>query len=102
MEGKKKAAPITRTGNGHEIITSPEYKGSVFLLPFHQRRVLNLLSDGVPRSAADISIELHMSDPRSTIRELRAKGVLIADVWCNSCHGGRFKRYFIRKEAGNE
>ena len=100
MERNKEAAPIF--GNGPKITSSPERKDNKFLLPFHQNRVFQLLSDGVPRSAADISIELHMSDPRSTIRELRAKGVLIADVWCNSCHGGRFKRYFIRKEAGNE
>lgn len=47
---------------------------------------------------ADISAALRLSDPRSSIRDLRAKGVPIADVWCDSEHGGRFKRYFIRQD----
>ncbi len=64
---------------------------------YHQQRIYNLLSDGIPRSAADITISLRMSDPRSVIRDLRHKGVSIADEWCEGVHGGRFKRYFIRK-----
>ena len=27
-----------------------------------------------------------------------AKGVAIADVWCDGEHGGRFKRYFIQQD----
>lgn len=68
---------------------------------YHQQRIYNLLSDGIPRSAADITISLRMSDPRSVIRDLRHKGVPIADEWCEGVHGGRFKRYFIRKEGCN-
>lgn len=64
---------------------------------YHQQRIYNLLSDGIPRSAADITILLRLSDPRSVIRDLRHKGVSIADEWCEGVHGGRFKRYFIRK-----
>lgn len=64
---------------------------------YHQQRIYNLLSDGIPRSAADITILLRLSDPRSVIRDLRHKGVPIADEWCEGVHGGRFKRYFIRK-----
>lgn len=67
------------------------------VLSYHQQRIYNLLSDGIPRSAADITISLRMSDPRSVIRDLRYKGVPIADEWCEGVHGGRFKRYFIRK-----
>lgn len=67
------------------------------ILSYHQQRIYNLLSDGIPRSAADITISLRMSDPRSVIRDLRHKGVPIADEWCEGVHGGRFKRYFIRK-----
>lgn len=74
-------------------------KGSNFPanLSYHQQRIYNLLSDGIPRSAADITISLRLSDPRSVIRDLRHKGVPIADEWCEGVHGGRFKRYFIRK-----
>lgn len=39
---------------------------------YHQQRVLNLLSDGIPRSVADISAALRMSDPRSAICDIRA------------------------------
>lgn len=72
-----------------------------------QRRMYDLLSNGGQYSAADISTALRMSDPRSVIRDLRVKGVNIADEWFKSEHGGRFKRYFIHggnagKEVRNE
>lgn len=69
---------------------------------YHQTRVMNLLRTGGMYSAADISIALRLSDPRSTIRDLRAKGVPIADVWCDSEHGGRFKRYFIHTDSSRK
>lgn len=65
---------------------------------YHQRRVYNFLLQGGHYSVADISAALRLSDPRSVIRGLRGKGVPIADVWCDGEHGGRFKRYFIRKD----
>ena len=71
--------------------------GVIPRLSYHQKRIYNLLSDGIPRSAADITISLRMSDPRSVIRDLRHKGVPISDEWCKGVHGGRFKRYFVRK-----
>lgn len=77
-------------------------KDNRFYLPFHQRRVFNLLSDGVPRSAADISAELRLSDPRGTIRCLRKRGIEVSDQWITAAHGSRFKRYFIRKEVSDE
>ena len=70
-------------------------KNSQISLAFHQRRVFNLLSDGIPRTIADISADLRLSDPRSVIRDLRNKGVNISDFWCDSAHGSRYKRYFI-------
>ena len=70
---------------------------------YHQRRVYNFLLQGGCHSVADISAALRLSEPRSSIRDLRAKGVPIADVWCDSEHGGRFKRYFIQQDnAGKE
>ena len=77
-------------------------KDSRFHLTYHQRRVFNLLSDGIPRSVADISTELRLSDPRSVIRDLRRTGVPVSDYWTYAEYGRRFKRYFIRKEVGNE
>lgn len=71
--------------------------GFTSVFSYHQQRIYNLLSDGIPRSAADITISLRLSDPRGVIRDLRHKGVPIADEWCEGVHGGRFKRYFIRK-----
>lgn len=65
----------------------------------HQRRVYNFLLQGGRHSVADISAALRLSDPRSHIRNLRNKGVPISDVWVKAEHGGRFKRYFIRKEG---
>ncbi len=69
---------------------------------YHQRRVLELLAKGGQHSAADISAILHLSDPRGIIRELRQKGVVIDDVWCDAIYGTRYKRYFLRKEGANE
>lgn len=69
---------------------------------FHQKRVLSLLQKGEKLSAADITVVLHVSDPRSHIRDLRAKGIAISDEWVKAEHGGRFKRYFIRKEVRDE
>lgn len=70
-------------------------KNSQISLAFHQRRVFNLLSDGIPRTIADISADLRLSDPRSVIRDLRHKGVVVSDFWVKSKYGSRYKRYFI-------
>ena len=70
-------------------------KNSQISLAFHQRRVFNLLSDGIPRTIADISADLRLSDPRSVIRDLRHKGVVVSDFWVKSEYGSRYKRYFI-------
>ena len=53
-------------------------------------------------AAADISAVLRLSDPRSCIRDLRAKGIDILDEWVPSEHGSKFERYYIRKEVCNE
>ncbi len=71
-------------------------------LAFHQKRLYNLLRSGKKYSVADISAVLRLSDPRSCIRDLRAKGIDILDEWVPSEHGSKFKRYYIRKEVCNE
>lgn len=63
----------------------------------HQRRVYNFLLQGGRHSVADISAVLRLSDPRSHIRDLRAKGVIISDEWVKAKHGSRYKLYYIRK-----
>ena len=94
MNDKREAARMDgpATSKGFSIDCC---KNSQISLAFHQRRVFNLLSDGIPRTVADISADLRLSDPRSVIRDLRNKGVNISDFWCDSAHGSRYKRYFI-------
>lgn len=65
-------------------------------LSFHQ------IQSGKKYSVADISAVLRLSDPRSCIRDLRAKGISILDEWVPSQHGSRFKLYYLRKEVCNE
>lgn len=57
--------------------------------------VYNYLLNGGMYSAADISKALHLSDPRSHIRELRKKGFAISDEWRKSEYGSRYKVYFV-------
>ena len=47
---------------------------------YHQRRVYNFLLQGGSHSVADISAALRLSDPRSSIRDLRAKEIGRAHV----------------------
>lgn len=93
----KQVAPGTRSEHaGASVSTDKDTK----LCGFHQQRVINLLSDGGHYSVADISVALHLSDPRSVIRNLREKGYPISDKWCDAVHGGRYKKYFmVRKET---
>ena len=92
-------APGTQSEHaGASVSTDKDTK----LCGFRQRRVINLLSDGKHYSVADISVALHLSDPRSVIRNLREKGYLISDEWCDAVHGGRYKKYFLRKEVRDE
>ena len=96
MNDKREAARMDgpATSKGFSIDCC---KNSHISLAFHQRLVFNLLSDGVPRTVADISADLRLSDPRSVIRDLRHKGVVVSDFWVKSEYGSRFKRYFIKR-----
>ncbi len=58
-----------------------------------QKNVLNLLRSG-KHSAADISIILGYSDPRSYVRELRRRGIIVCDEWVQN-EDTRYKRYWI-------
>lgn len=60
-----------------------------------QRMVYNLLTQGGKYSVADISVNLHLSDPRGHIRTLRGKGINIADEWRETEHKTRYKVYFL-------
>ena len=59
-----------------------------------QINAILLLSDGNKHTAMEISFRLHISDPRSTIRDIRERGIDVKDEWCEE-NGCRFKRYWI-------
>jgi hypothetical protein len=65
------------------------------LLSKRQRKVFDLLLSG-KQSAADITIQLGYSDPRSYVRELREKGINVQDEWLQR-EDVRFKRYWINE-----
>ncbi|MGI6048865.1 MAG: hypothetical protein ACOYEG_12820 [Petrimonas sp.] len=58
-----------------------------------QKKVYDLLCTG-KHSAADITIQLGFCDPRSYIREIRDKGVVVLDEWVEK-EDVRFKRYWV-------
>lgn len=63
----------------------------------HQHRVFNFLMKGGKFSAADITAALHLSDPRSVIRDLRCAGIDVRDEWRPSVYGSRYKVYWIER-----
>lgn len=74
--------------------TKSDCKGSENL-PRLQKKVYDLLSTGCKFSAADISVRLHLCDPRGHIAALRAKGFNILDEWREGDFGERYKVYFL-------
>ena len=54
-------------------------------LSAQRRLVYRLLSDGNPRSSADIAAELHLCDPRAIIRDLRNALVRIENKTYGIC-----------------
>lgn len=80
------------------MITTPPAKYDCKVrdnLPRLQKKVFDLLSMGGKYSAADISIRLHLCDPRSHIAYLRRKGIEVQDEWREGDFGVRYKVYFI-------
>lgn len=95
-----KKAPTSTVEAGTNDKRQLFHKDTINNLPKQQKRVLLfLLSQPRPCSVADIVRALGQSDPRGHIRDLRDRGYPIADVWCKSADGVRYKRYFIRKEV---
>ena len=68
---------------------------------YHQQRIYNLLSDGIPRSAADITISLRMSDPRSVIRDLRIRAYRSPTNGARACTGADSNGILFGKEGCN-
>lgn len=70
-----------------------------------QKRVYNILARGGRYAAGEITVALggRACDPRSTIRDLRKKGIPILDEWHPNANGrGRgFKKFFLGKEVSN-
>lgn len=59
-----------------------------------QTQAILLLSDGHKHTAMEVSFKCHISDPRSTIRDIRERGIDIKDEWVEE-NGSRFKHYWI-------
>lgn len=72
-------------------------------LPRQQKRVYQLLAKGGRYSAGEIVVALggYLCHANSVIRDLRAKGIAIGDEWVNG-KDARYKRFFLRKEVGDE
>ena len=79
-----------------------QHKGKEFYVSSRLYRVFVALRDEGVRSTLELMHALRIADPRSSIRDLRKMGIAVGDVWCQTPDGTRYKRYFIRKEAGNE
>lgn len=60
-----------------------------------QARVMHYLMGGGRYSVADIMNALYIGDPRSVIRNLRDRGIVVNDMWVSTSDGGRYKRYWI-------
>lgn len=59
-----------------------------------QTRAILLLSDGYKHTAMELSFRCNIGDPRSVIRDIRKRGIVVRDEWVND-DGSRFKRYWI-------
>ena len=100
---KRTSATLLYEERGCDMIPTPPNKRQGKItdnLPRIQQEVYNLLANGGKYSAADISICLHLGDPRGHIAELRKKGIPILDEWQESEYGTRYKVYFIKQEEG--
>lgn len=65
-------------------------------LPKQAQRLYNLFKSGRCFSVADITIILGQCDPRGHIRELRNRGVSIADKWVTT-DDGHYKLYWLEE-----
>lgn len=73
-----------------------DYRGEVTLkLSNRQKKVYTLLKSG-KLSVADITVKLGFCDPRSYVKILRDKGIVVRDEWIKK-DDVRYKRYWIEK-----
>lgn len=97
----KALAPDSQVASTNNTECRNLCKDTISLLPRQQKRILlHLAKSQEPQSVADIIRALGQTDPRGHISRLRKKGFSIADIRCKA-EDGVYKRYFIRKEAGN-
>ena len=90
----------SRTGLSRAARTI-RHEGGEWTLSPHQFRLYSALRQRAGSSTVDLVRTLRIADPRATIRDLRKAGIAIGDVWCRTPEGLRYKRYFLRKEAGD-
>lgn len=97
--------PTNKRTNEQTPAAAPYKRGAIRLYkPRHLTRrqniVMDILADGHRHTAADISAQTGLCDPRGVIRDLRANGVLILDQWeMNADNNGSHKRYYLPAEA---
>lgn len=92
MNEKEQRPPLDQQTGG-EIRFGQQGKDNNISLTNRQKKVYHLLSTG-RYSAADISIRLGYSDPRTYIKTLRDKGIDVCDEWIEK-KDTRYKVYYI-------
>lgn len=73
-------------------------KSAIVKLSKRQKKVYTLLLTG-KHSVTDITIALGYGDPRSYIRDIREKGIVVNDDWVKKDEGVKFKRYWIESDS---
>lgn len=108
MNNQKQAPEVQEAQQGQNQSIEPsmlyrhnENKVTKKLSPL-QQKVYDLLLTGQFRTV-EISLRLHIADPRRVIKCLRDAGIAVSDVWDKSeRYNAQFKRYFIRRGGNNE
>jgi hypothetical protein len=65
------------------------------LLSNRQKKIYDLLMAG-KHTVTQMTFETGFADPRSYIRELRNRGIIVHDEWISK-NGTHYKRYWIKK-----
>lgn len=106
MNTQKQTPEVQETQQGQNqslelsILHHNENKVTKKLSPL-QQKVYDLLLTGKFRTV-EISLRLHIADPRRVIKCLRDAGIAVSDVWDKSeRYNAQFKRYFIQKGGNN-
>lgn len=101
MTSARKAPSARSEHAGAKGLNDTANVGFAIVFSYHQQRIYNLLSDGIPRSAADITISLRMSDPRSVIRDCGIRAYRLPMNGARACTGAGLNGILFGKEGCN-